>query len=71
MGERSRQAIFVLCEKGSVYDLLLYIAVRYLVVCQLSKRAIPYFTRSKTETLFPTGESKHVPSGVKSRFPLR
>lgn len=30
-----------------------------------------YWTRSKTETRLPTGESKQVPSGVKSRFPLR
>ena len=30
-----------------------------------------YWTRSKTETRLPTGESKQVPSGVKRRFPLR
>lgn len=30
-----------------------------------------YLTRSNTETLLPTGESKQVPSGVKSKFPWR
>ena len=29
-----------------------------------------YFTRSNMETRLPTGESRDVPSGVKSRFPL-
>ena len=29
-----------------------------------------YLTKSKIETLFPTGDSKHVPSGVNSKFPL-
>jgi hypothetical protein len=29
-----------------------------------------YLTRSNMETRLPTGERRHVPSGVKSRFPL-
>lgn len=29
-----------------------------------------YFTRSKTVTRLPTGESRQVPSGVKRRLPL-
>ena len=30
-----------------------------------------YCTRSKTDTRLPTGDSRQVPSGVKSRLPLR
>jgi len=30
-----------------------------------------HLTRSKQVTLLPTGDNKHVPSGVKQRFPLR
>lgn len=30
-----------------------------------------YCTRSNTVTLFPTGESRQVPSGVKRRLPLQ
>lgn len=40
------------------------------IVCLETLRA-SYLTRSNTETLLPTGESKQVPSGVKSRFPWR
>jgi hypothetical protein len=30
---------------------------------------IPHLTRSKTVTRLPTGDSRHVPSGLKQRFP--
>lgn len=37
---------------------------------RIEKHDISYFTRSKTDTLLPTGERRHVPSGEKTRFPL-
>lgn len=72
---RSSRAMFLRWAKGRVQDLLL--GKNFSQRCRIKVKEKPksrqktYFTRSKTVTLLPTGESKQVPSGVKRRFPLR
>lgn len=58
--------MFVRCAKGRVYDLELELSVRMDGRC-LNRS---YLTRSKIVTLLPTGDSRHVPSGVNSKLPL-
>jgi hypothetical protein len=61
-------AMFFRCANGSVCDLELgRISARPLM---WKSRVDTHFTRSKTVTRLPTGDSRHVPSGVKRRLPL-
>lgn len=53
-----------------MYDLLLYVSLNYSVLSSLIGTVGAYFTRSKTVTRFPTGDSREFPSGVKRRLPL-
>ena len=59
--------MFLRCANGRVCDLLLGLHQHWnhMNSCKA------HFSRSKQVTLLPTGESKHVPSGVKQRFPFR
>lgn len=57
---------------GRVYEVLLLESSQYVYLRRpKNQQKQTYCTRSKTETLLPTGESKQVPSGLKRRFPLR
>jgi hypothetical protein len=64
-GVRPIRAIFFRCAKGRVCDSLL---IKINIDIQM-RDLQPYFIRSKTVTLFPTGEKRHDPSGLKSKFP--
>lgn len=41
-----------------------------IAVCDCDYKKKAHLTRSKTVTRLPTGDSRHVPSGLKQRFPL-
>lgn len=44
-------------------------SISVVLMSQKCVRYWPYLTRSKHVTLLPTGESRELPSGVKTRFP--
>lgn len=69
LGFRARRCMFLRCANGRVCDLLLQVMLS-LWFYPSERRDMSYFTRSKTDTLLPTGERRHVPSGEKTRFPL-
>ncbi len=75
--------MFFRCANGRVCDLFLvgerrqrlrlayiYIYIYIYIYTRLdSEGGLTNSTRLKTVTLFPTGEKRHVPSGLNKRFP--
>lgn len=55
-------AMFFLFSKGNVRDVLLEVS---------TAQDITHLTKSKTETLLPTGLSTELPSGVNATLPCR
>jgi hypothetical protein len=67
-GFSARREMLFRWAKGSVYDLELLAWLIYYSLTMPKNKT--HLTRSNMETRLPTGERRHVPSGVKSRFPL-
>lgn len=65
-GVNPSRIIFFRCANGRVCDLLLY---RSAMNSGVRLSIVIYLTRSNTVTLFPTGESRQVPSGLNTKFP--
>jgi hypothetical protein len=68
-GLRAMAAIFLRFWNAKVKDLLLYKGFVSCLRAQLRSETVTDFTKSKTETLLPTGLSTEFPSGVNIMFP--
>lgn len=66
-GLKAMAVMFLRFSKGKVYDLLLEVGFEYAATEETCRKT--HFTRSKTETRFPTGLRTQFPSGVKMTFP--
>lgn len=70
-GLRAMTAMFFRFSKAKVDDLLLHHPFQASDHDVLKKTEATHLTRSKTETLFPTGLKTEFPSGVNTTLPWR